>query len=531
MCNIENTKTVCQFIMLNALFLGEVRECIMNNPVEMLHNRYSQRGEHEELCYFSEEGTLNCRDLWYKSSSLEKGLNDFGVMAGSRVMLCGNTSKNFVISLFACWKCNSIVFPLNSNIDTERFKYLQSQFNADYFIDLKNDLIISLNDNKSVNLTSAINFYKANECSYPLHKQIDPGVGALCIYTSGSTGEPKGVLLSLDAIAHGALNVVEAFKLKPEDVAFCLLPLTHINGLVTTLLAPLYSKSKVLFYQGSFYEDVDDALGFIQNYKCSWMSAIPMHYAVMNTCRNIHNFKLKLRICRSAAAPLSQKVLKQFEMLYNVPLIETLGMTETAGQIFSNPLPPHIHKPNSIGKPFNYRARLIDNNDNIISRIGEVGELIVKGNSMMLGYLDDTKITDKAFLNGWLKTGDLARLDEDGYYYIEGRKKHMIIFSGVNISLGHIEKLLLNREEINTVACIPVKHGIFGEVFDIVIEPELRYANITKGENQYISEIKSFLKSYLPMQPAVRKIFTKIIPKTPVGKIDRSKLESLSKEL
>ena len=493
----------------------------MNHPLKVLFDR-TKEGSENDFASFSNENDLNCQDLWNSSNSLADTLVDCGVYDDKRIILAGKNSRNTLISLVACWLAGGIVLPIEPNIDSDKKELIRRRFGADYILDSENVTLTCCNDEKQIELFWEEQKYNNGSGCYL--KKINPGKASLCLYTSGSTGQPKGVLLSLEALGIGANNVIDSFKLLSDDLGFCVLPLTHINGLVTTLLAPLYSKSRVHFYQGNFFERMTEVFNEMEEKQCTWLSAIPMHYVAMNSFNKVNKYKLSLRFCRSAAAPLSPKVLSNFEKKYKIPLIETLGMTETAGQIFANPLPPEIHKPGSVGKPVNFEVIVIDAKGKEVTN-GEIGEVAVRGNSMMLGYIDDHGTTAQSFINNRLKTGDLAKVDNDGYYYILGRKKHMAIFAGINIPLGQIENLITEYDEIFAVICKARNHFLFGEVFDIYIEKSKGLDNSVINNEKYLRKIKKRLLPYLPSMQAIGNIIIMDeLPRTSLGKLDRSKL-------
>lgn len=491
--------------------MNKYKGVFMGNIVRTLFNYMNQE---RRFAGFSFESGLSYSDIVHKSYGIAKQLKDAGLFFQARIILLGGNTRNFILTLLACWINRAIVLPEELNIDDGRLAKLKDTFLPDYIINTKSSTILNTATRKSYYYQEDFKYSDYNNSMLELLSVKDK---ALCIFTSGSTGKPKGVLLSHNALYYGAINVIENFKISSEDIVFCVLPMTHINGIVTTFITPLLSGSEVYYYQGLF--ETERAISEIISSKSTWLSAIPMHYSMFAdypvSAEKLS--KMKLKFCRSASSPLSQKILEKFEKNYSIPLIETMGMTETSGQIFANPLPPDIHKPNSVGKLINYSARILDENGYVVD-CDRTGELQVTGNSIMEGYLDDKSGTENTFDNNWLITGDLASMDKEGYFYLKGRKKNIAIYSGINISLSAIDMLIKNYEEIYDAVSITQDHENIGQRIIIAIIIKKKYLWKKK---ELIDLIINDMKSYLPSINVLEDIMIfDVFPRTPVGKID-----------
>lgn len=475
----------------------------------ILHYLLNQKNL-ENVFYFSFGDKISVNQLIEQSILVFHQFKEIKIPPQKNVILKGSNDKNFIVSLLALWFNENIVLPLEESVDEDYEKFIKEDFKPIYTIKPKEKIIKKESPEEEI-----IKFARKEERNQFIQKEFsfDENSKALCIYTSGSTGKPKGVILNHRAVFNGALNVVSSFNINEKDKAFCVLPMSHINGLITTLITPLLSNSEVYYYQGIF--DSQRALKEMIESKSTWLSAIPLHYNLLNTLDNIPKDQLKLRFCRSASAPLSPKTLKEFESKYSIPLIETMGMTETCGQIFANPLPPKQHKPSSVGKPFNFCARITDEFGKIIKDPNITGNLEVKGNSPMEEYHNDQSETEKVFHNNWLKTGDLAYRDTEGYYFLVGRKKNIAIFGGVNISLWQIENDLKNLDFIFDVSCVIRHNDYLGdqvEVFIILKDDDVEKRNAIKRE----------IEKKLPNKKALYAInYVQNFPRTPNGKTDK----------
>ena len=244
---------------------------------------------------------------------------------------------------------------------------------------------------------------------------IKPDTDSMLMYTSGTTGKPKGVVHTHASILAGGGNTALAHELTHKDRALCVLPAYHINSLCVTIMGPLVSGSSVLmprkFSVSSFWNQLRD-------HACTWFSVVPTQISYLLH----HTEKLadmpSLRFGRSASSPLSPDVQSTFEAKFDVPIVETMGLTETAAQILSNPLPPGNRKIGSPGIAYGNEVLVADPDQNEVPR-GEEGEIIVRGANVMRIYRNNDEATSASLTaEGWLRTGDLGRMDDEGYVFI-----------------------------------------------------------------------------------------------------------------
>lgn len=292
--------------------------------------------------------------------------------------------------------------------------------------------------------------------------RVGPDADGLLMYTSGTTGRPKGVVLSHANLLAGGANTVLAHALTARDRALCVLPLYHINGLCVTLLGPLVSGGCVIipakFRVSRFWQTVD-------THRATWLSLVPtqISYLIDDAKKNNSVRAPSARFARSASAPLPPDVQTAFETLFNVPIIETMGLTETAAPILSNPLPPGVRKIGSPGISYGNEVIIADPTGRELPR-GEEGEALVRGPNVMRGYLKNDKATqDTLTEDGWLRTGDLGRMDADGYVFITGRIKELIIKGGENIAPREIDDALYSHADVIEAAAFAVPCPHYGE--------------------------------------------------------------------
>ncbi len=347
---------------------------------------------------------------------------------------------------------------------------------------------------------------------------------ALLLYTSGSTGLPKGAMLSHRAVTSGGRNVVEGHRLTAEDRALCVLPVYHINGAMVTVSAPLYSGSSVVmprrFSAKEFWMQIAE-------YRCTWTSIVPTIIKYLLDRAAQEPFDLgsderlaMLRFARSASAPLAAATLAEWEETFKVPMIETLGLTETAGTVASNPLPPAPRKPGSVGLPYGNEIVIVDKSGNQCPP-GEVGELAIRGGNLLDEYYKNPDATADSIRDGWFHTGDLGKKDEDGYIFLTGRSKELIIRGGENIAPREIDDVLYRHEAILEAAACGVDDDNYGqEVVACVV--------VRDGYRCSEDELKAFCEAGVGEYKAPKTIyFFDDLPKGPSGKILRLKLPEL----
>ena len=347
---------------------------------------------------------------------------------------------------------------------------------------------------------------------------------ALLLYTSGSTGLPKGAMLSHRAVTSGGRNVTEGHQLKSDDRALCVLPVYHINGAMVTVMAPLYSGGSVVMPKRF---SATDYWRLVAENHCTWSSIVPtiIKYLLDRAEQEPFDFgndqRLSaLRFVRSASAPLAAVTLEQWEQVFKVPMIETLGLTESAGTVASNPLPPAPRKPGSVGLPYGNEIIIVDDK-------GEecppqvVGEIIIRGSNLLDLYYKNPQATLESIRDGWFFTGDLGRKDEEGYIFITGRSKELIIRGGENIAPREIDDVLYKHEAILEAAAVGVDDENYGqEVVACVV--------VRDGYQCSEDELKTFCEAGVGRYKAPKIIyFFDDLPKGPSGKILRLKLPGL----
>jgi acyl-CoA synthetase (AMP-forming)/AMP-acid ligase II len=340
---------------------------------------------------------------------------------------------------------------------------------------------------------------------------------ALLMYTSGTTGKPKGALLTHGNVMHAALAVARWHKLTPEDRVLSSLPLYHINGQCVATVAPFVSGGSIVapykFSASTWWRWVDQ-------FKPTWLNVVPTIIAYLLNAADENSKQFPhLRFARSASAPLPPEQHRAFEKTFAIGVIEAMGMTECASVVFCNPQDASLRKYGTPGLPCGVEARVVSTDDGRALGVGESGELQLRGANVMLGYFNDDAKTREALIEGgWLRTGDIGHRDADGFYFVTGRIKELIIKGGENIAPREIDEVLLTHPSVLEAAAVGVPDANYGQ--DIVAAVVLKPGSIADEDSlrahclQYLGKFKTPKTFY----------FVHDLPKGPSGKVQRLKL-------
>ena len=343
---------------------------------------------------------------------------------------------------------------------------------------------------------------------------IQGDVPALLLHTSGTTGRPKLVGLSHSQLLASARQIGQALALTPQDRSLNIMPLFHIHGLMAGLLAPLLAGGSVYvcerFDALTFFTDLERA-------KPTYYSAVPtMHQLIVaRASRNREAIGgAALRLVRSSSAALPSTVLTALEETFHCPVIESYGMTEAAHQVASNPLPPQVRKPGSVGLPAGPQVRIVQEGGvDVLS--GQVGEVVISGPSVIKEYLSPAEANASSFYGSWFRTGDQGYIDPQGYLFLTGRIKELINRGGEKIAPREVEEACLAHGAVAEVVAFATAHERLGE--------EIGLAVVLKADHQLSeAELLAFLRQRLaPFKVPKRIVFVAELPKGPSGKVNR----------
>jgi long-chain acyl-CoA synthetase len=339
---------------------------------------------------------------------------------------------------------------------------------------------------------------------------------AVILYTSGTTGRPKGAELTHANLTRNAeLTATTLLKSGTADVVMGCLPLFHVFGLTCGLNATIASGSTLTLLPRF---DPGKALEIIQRDRVTIFEGVPTMYAAMLHHTGERPDVSSLRLCVSGGAAMPVEVLRGFEDAFGCVILEGYGLSETS-PVASFNHPDKVRKPGSIGTPIaGVEMRLIDA-DGADVPPGEVGEIAIRGHNVMKGYWGRPDATAEAIQDGWFRTGDLARVDEDGYYYIVDRKKDLIIRGGYNVYPREIEEVLYEHPDVAEAAVIGIPHPELGEDVGAAVK-------LKPGGRATPADLRAFARERVAAYKYPRHIWiVDDLPKGPTGKILRREVQ------
>ena len=337
---------------------------------------------------------------------------------------------------------------------------------------------------------------------------------ALVLHTSGTTSRPKIVPLRQRNLARSAAGIAASLRLTAADRSLNVMPLFHIHGLLAGLLAPLSAGGSVVA-TGGF-----DAFGFfgqLRSLRPTYYTAVPtMHQMVLaRSARHAREARSAgLRFVRSSSASLPGPVLEALRDLFDVPVIESYGMTEATHQMCANPLPPGEAKIRSVGLPTGIELAILDEAGEPLPS-GARGEVSIKGPTVIDGYENNPSADEVAFTDGWFRTGDEGYLDRDGYLFLTGRLKEQINRGGEKVSPLEVDEVLLRHEAVEQAVTFAMPHDKLGEEVAAAIVA-------AAGTEVTEAELRAHVgRSLAAFKVPRRVVFCDELPKGPTGKLQR----------
>lgn len=493
------------------------------NSSNLLARNARKYPQHEAVICHGRRVTY--RDLDEQVTRFSHALLKQGIKQGDKVIIFMPNVVEFVVSYFAIQRIGAIVVPVNAKFTLQEVEYVAQHAEAKAII--VHEVIFAAVEQITVPLKIKTGQEQAGWLSYEkilqnvstqtIDCQLHEDDASTILYTSGTTGKPKGVLFSYRNILTVAQMIAVEMEVKPESRILLMMPLTHSAPLHLFLMAGvLVGSTSVL--TPTFTPDL--LIDSIEQEKTTHFFGAPVAYLLTAQMPRLQTADLSsMKWWVYGGAPLSQNEIRFIQQAFRTEQLTCVyGLTEAgpSGSLLFGE--EHATKAGSIGRraPLGTELRIVNDKGKDVG-VDEVGEIVLFGEGNMLGYYKDEIATNAAFINGWLKTGDLARMDEDGFIWIVDRKKDVIISGGVNIYPKEIEDCLLSYEGIFEVAVIGVPHPQWGETVKAV------YA--TKQDIEE-NALKAYLEGYLAKYKVPR-IFEKVeaLPRNASGKILKQSLK------
>ncbi len=475
---------------------------------------------HTAIIVAGEGRALSYEQLRSEVDSLVSVFRKLGIQRTDRIAMALPNGVEVIVSFLAASIAGTAA-PLNPAYKVEEFRFYLEDTNAAALIVPKGGaeqarlaagdrirlIEIGLDDRGRIQVSWQGSAAAETATALPEKDDI-----ALVLHTSGTTSRPKRVPLSHTNLMTSTRNVAETYQLTAEDVSFCVMPLFHVHGLVASTLATLYTGGTIVVVPQinplSFWTTVD-------THKVTWYSAVPtLHQMLLARARGTEKPKgaENLRFIRSCSAALAPKTMEELESKFGAPVLEAYGMTEAAHQMSSNPLPPGIRKPGSVGVGTGVRVTVLDEHGNELPA-GVKGEVSIQGPNVIRGYENNPEANQTSFTRGWFRTGDEGLFDHDGYITLVGRIKELINRGGEKISPREIDEVLLSHPAVAEAVGFGIPDRVYGE--EVAAAVVLRAPATEK-------ELIAFCKSSLADFKCPKTIsIVEAIPRTSTGKIQR----------
>ena len=493
------------------------------NVVTVLNDKAKKLADKPAIIFANDSISFSqLKDLSFRFAN---GLNRLGLGKDKKIAIYLPNCPEYILSYFAVYSLGGIIVPLDFMLTQDELENLLNHSEAQILItkgkkdvDLKRlkqnsslEQIILLDQNSD--FLDFHNLIEENSPTEPEAKISDSDHSTI-FYTSGSTGHPKGVLLNyrhLDAPAKACEYLIH---LTSQDIVFNTIPLSHAAGWVFFMVMLCLGMTMVLQERFQPLESIKN----IVRYKVSFMCLVPSMYIALLGLKNLKTFDLgSLKYVVVFGAPSSPILLKKFHQVCpKAYLLNGWGMTETSPP--NMVLPLDSSKIESVGKPVPWiEAKIFDEQDKEVP-VGGVGELVIRGWVVMQGYYKEPELTGRVLRNGWFYTGDLARIDSEGLFYIVGRKKEMIKVAGEIVYAPEVEEVIHRHSKVREVAVIGVPDKLRGEVPKALLV-------LKRGMNLNEDELRFFCREHLAHFKIPHYFeFRDTLPKTRSGKIDKASL-------
>ena len=453
------------------------------------------------------------------------GFSRIGVKKGDKVALLLHNSIEFLEAYFGVISSGAVVVPINVFLKSEEIQFILNDCGV-------KALVTSSDFEKTVNginlsmLPALENIISTDVMKKSKHiifetlfgkekisgiKMSQDDVAAI-IYTSGTTGHPKGAMLAHKCLITDVENSRDIIAVTDKDVFMAFLPMFHAYSFAANVMMPLYCRCKLVILKS--VQPFDLVIKNLLLHRVSIFVAIPPIYSVLAERKLPFWFHIlnPMRVCVSGGASLPVESFHKFEKSFNKPLIEGYGLSEASPICALNPLFGE-RKAGSIGQAINnVEIKIVDDNGKEVPD-SATGELIVKGDNVMLGYYNNPEATKEAIKDGWLYTGDMGMKDRDGYVFIQDRKKDLIIINGMNLYPREVEELLYKHTAVADCAVIGGTDKIHGEISVAVIKLK---DNMKADEH----EIRRYCKEHLANYKVPHRVeFWPELPRNETGKI------------
>lgn len=506
-----------------------------SNLSQMFYYQAQKRGKKRYISFEEKHYTYSeASEIISRTARLFKSN---GIKKGTKVVILLNNSPEFIFSVFALFTCGAVVVPMNVFFKDSEASYIINDSETEFLISSGafTEVIAGIRA-KSPKLKEvfsydnevpySISIYEESEkmSSNPLEADLAPEDLAMLIYTSGTTGHPKGAMLTHSNLIKNVEGFGPILGSSEKDRFLVMLPMFHTYTFTACLMLPTFQGASIIILASVMEMKKKSFKKLLIFQRPTFLLGVPQVFAALAKAPMpawFIKFIYPIKIHVSGGASLPMEIFNQFKKKFGKPVIEGYGLSEASPVASFNPLSKQ--KPGTVGTPIlNVEAKIVDQDEIEVPR-GTVGELILKGPSIMQGYWKMPKATDDAIRNGWLFTGDIAVMDEENYITIVDRKKDLIIAKGMNVYPREVEEVIYKFPGVEAVAVIGVPSVEQGESIAAYIQPK-------SGEIINEKELRAYLKHELADFKLPRTIkMIDNIPLTATGKVLKRKLKEMVK--
>lgn len=507
-----------------------------NNFYELITFQANKRGK--KVALFVDDEKITYNDIRHAVDTLAAFLARKGVKKGDKVAFFLRNSPEFIYSIFAASKLGAIIVPINTFLKEDELSYILEDSGASVLIASSiHDKVV--NSSKASTLCRFVLWEGENPTQGEQHDAFDEALktassvphtptaledAAVIIYTSGTTGKPKGAMLSHKNIFSNGASGMMHIKVTPKDRGIVFLPMFHSFTFTIAIMLPMYVGMSIVI--------IKSIQPFSNIFKQTLLKRVTLFFGIPDVYNALAKAKLpwyfmwfnNLRAFISGAAALQPKTLDAMAKKFKrATLLEGYGLSEASPAVSMNTL--EKQKPGSVGTVLHgYEMKIVDEEMNEVNN-GGIGDIIVKGDNVMLGYLNRPTATDETIINGWLLTGDVGYMDDEGFLFIVDRKKDLIISKGINIYPRELEEVIDVFEGVSASAVIGIACEKSGEVPVVYVELEegvehLDEAGLKKHMREHLANYK------IPKQIHV----ISALPKNATGKVLKRVLKESLKE-
>jgi len=486
------------------------------------------------LVYFNKQ-ILTYKDADIATNKLAKYLESLGVLHGDRVSILMRNCPEYILTLFAIFKLGAIAVPINNMLRESEIAYILNNSESKILISMEDfagmmphfrdnckdiEHILSWGDNSFNSKNIFTELSKSLDTTYKLTVKADDT--ALFFYTSGTTGFPKGAMITHSNLLLNIKLVDKVFSWDSTGKFLLFLPLFHSYTLLASVIYPVYCGCSIIMLESVMDLKTKKFRNILIFKRPRIMLGVPPVYDALIRAKMPKWFiklfyPIKLHI--SGGAPISEETLDAFKAKFGVPILEGYGLSEASPLVSFNRL--DCQKAKTVGQVLpGISAKIIDDDEKELP-IGEVGELIIKGPNVMKGYWKMPKATDDAIKNGWLFTGDFAKLDKDNFITIVDRKKDLILSKGMNIYPREIEETILDIDGVEAASVIGVPTHNKDERI-------VAYVKLIEGSNLTEKDIKDNIRTKIAAFKMPRHIhILDELPLTATGKVLKRELKRM----